>query len=293
MRSQRYLRDELRFLTEFGALFDVIEQGAVSQSRRLEERLAGSTPLSDVLERDFFPLLPPSAARHPLVRGAGRGGRLLVVVTSDEGLVGSLHTAVIREALARADERTRWVFIGQRGVRLLGTRVANAHAMSIPSEEEAERSVRRVSQFVLTQYLREGLQDAWLISPRFVSMTRQEVVARPLLPLPVDGRLAPSEIEGMQDMVIEPSAARVVEALGAQWVEAVCRDSFWSSRRAEFAARTLHIESSRQELAKQTKAAQYAFFKTMHERVDVMVRETCVVQRHVVQRKAAQARAAR
>jgi F0F1-type ATP synthase gamma subunit len=283
MRSQRHLRDELRFLTEFNALFDVVEQGAVSRLHRLDEQLAGYVPLGDVLEREFFPLLPPAAAQHPLVRGGSRG-RLLVVITSDEGLVGFLHTAVIREAIGRADGNSRWVFVGQRGPRLLGVRVANAHLMPAPSEDEVGEQVARLSQFILAQYRRQALRDVWLVSPRFVSMTRQDVIARQLLPLPWRG---PSALDPIQDLVIEPSADGVVEALAARWVEAVCRDMFWSARRAEFAARTLHIESSRQELAKQTKTVQHAFFKTMHERVDVMVRETCVVQRHVVRRKAA------
>ncbi len=288
MRSQKHLRDELRFMTEFGALFDVVEQGAVSHLRRLEEYLTGYIPVSERLEREFFPLLPPAAQQHPLVRG-GTQGRLLVVFTSDEGLVGFLHTVVIREALGKADPKTQWVFVGQRGMRLLSGQIGQARVIPIPVEEDAASQLRRVSQFVVQQATRSGLRDAWLISPRFLSMTRQDVCARQLLPLPVR---APSAARGIQDLIIEPSLGRVVERLAALWVEAVCLDSFWSSRQAEFAARTLHIESSRLELAKRTKAIQHEFFKTLHERVDVMVRETCVVQRHVSKRSAARARGA-
>lgn len=285
MRSQKHLRDEMRFITEFGALFDVVEQGAVSHLRRLAEYLTGYTPVSERLEREFFPLLPREARQHRLVRGGARG-RLLVVFTSDEGLVGFLHTAVIREALAKADGPTQWMFVGQRGLRLVGAHLEQARMVPIPEEEHAAAQLRRVSHFVLTQYRQHQLRDAWLITPRFLSMTRQEVSARQLLPLPLRNSSASS---GLQDLVIEPSIGRVVERLAAMWVEAVCLDSFWSARQAEFAARTLHIESSRQELAKRTKAVQHEFFKTLHERVDVMVRETCIVQRHVSKRSAARA----
>jgi hypothetical protein len=91
--------------------------------------------------------------------------------------------------------------------------------------------------------------------------------------------VSPTTDAALQDLVIEPSVTRVVEALAALWVESLCIESWWSARRAEFAARALHMESSRQELSKHRKQLRYEFFKQVHGRVDVMVRETCVVQR--------------
>ena len=85
----------------------------------------------------------------------------------------------------------------------------------------------------------------------------------------------------MTDLVIEPSVERVVELLASMWVEAVCLETLWSARRAEFAARALHVEVSRQELGKRARRVRHEFFKTLHERVDVLVRETCVVQRRL------------
>jgi len=275
MRSQKRLRDELRFITEFNTLCDVIQQSAVSQLSRANARATQQPLLMEILRREFLPLVPASAAAHPLVR-AGVRGHLLVVFTSDEGLVGPLHAEVVRQAQQRAGRQTQWIMVGQRGMRLLGTQAVTSRVMPIPSEDEEPDRLRKLSAVILAQFTREALQDAWLVAPQFISTTRQEVTAQQLLPLPVP----PSQGRHSDEaLIIEPSVERIVHELATLWVEYACVETFWSARRAEFAARALHMERSRQELATHSKRLQYEFFKALHERVDVMVRETCVMQR--------------
>jgi F0F1-type ATP synthase gamma subunit len=274
MLSPRRLRDELRFVAEFHTIFDVIQQTAVTQLQRLEPKAGQGAAASALIARDILQALPAAAGAHPLVRG-GRTGRLLVVLTSDEGLVGPLHALVARRARELAGDGTRWMLVGQRALRLLAGVSPRVRSMPMPREEEAPARLRRLSQAVLAQYEREGLRDALLVAPRFVSRTRQEIAAVPLLPLALPAPAA----SGARETVFEPSVEAVVRTAAAVWLEAVCVERYWSARRAEFAARALQMESSRQELGQQTRRLRHQFFKTMHKRVDVMVRETCVVQR--------------
>lgn len=281
MQSQKRLRDELRFVTEFNALFDVMQQVAVSQLRRTDERAALHPGISDLLLRDVIATLPARSRRHPLVTGGG-GARLIVAVTSDEGFVGPLHANVIRQAASRAEEAraAAWVFVGQRGVKLLGDGAASSEVMAVPPDDEADAEMRRLAAYLIDRYTGDSLQDVWLAAPRFVSASHQEVIVRQLLPLPVGGASAAKEAW----RALEPSLDRVLQELAQCWVEAVCVETFWSARRAELAARALHVESSRQELARHAKAIRHEFFKTLHERADVLVRETCVVRRRAGQR---------
>lgn len=278
MRPQKSLRDELQFITEFGDLLDVMQQAAVSKLRGVEEQLASQAALTELLARDCFPLLPEAARAHPLLRSTGQG-QLLVVVTSDEGMVGPLHAAVVRQALSRAAQDTQWLCIGQRGSRLLGRTAAQRRVLPLPKEEEAEPAWQRISADILSQFTREGLKEAWLLAPRFLSMTRQDVAVHQLLPLPVSETVRETD---EREHLFEPSLDRVVNRLAAAWVHGCCVEAFWSARRAEFAARAHHVEDARQGLAKRTKAVRHEFFKILHERVDVLVRETCLVQRRLV-----------
>lgn len=288
MQSQKRLRDELQFVTECTALFDVMQQVAVSQLRQAEAAEARQVHLTDLLTREFFPLLPAAAHQDPLVRG-GAGGRLVILITSDEGMVGPLYASVARAALAHADDTTQWVLIGQRGARLLGERAAGATVIPFPDEDTADAQMQQLSDEILRHCQQHGLREVWVIASTFISMTRQEVTAQRVLPLP----LRPAgEMTAVPRLVLEPSCARVVTQMASWWMAAACLEAVWSSRRAEYAARAMHVEASRQELTKRAKRVRYEWFKVSHERVDVLVRESCVVQRHAAKVRARRAAAA-
>lgn len=280
MRTHRRVSDELRFVSEFNILLDVTQQVAISQLRRLDERLAQAPPLVEVLAREYLPLLPRAARSSALVQG-GAQGRLLLLLTSDEGMVGPLHASVVQRAMTYSDETTQWLVLGQRGLRLLGRQSRSVESMPVPSEDEVPEWCRRLGVGLRTRFVREQLQHVWLIAPHFVSPTRQDIVVHQVLPLPVPELPVPIEDD---ERVMEPSLDRVLEALAALWVEHVCLEAFYSARRAELAARALHVESSRHELAQHSQRLRHELFKSLHERVDLQVRETCVVQRQVASR---------
>lgn len=282
MHTQRQLRDQLEFVNEFSALFEVLQQVAVSQLRKAEEQARARAFVTELMRQDWLARLPAVCRSHGLVRGGPRG-RLIVLVTSDQGFVGPLHGAVARQALAMADAATQWILVGQRGLRMLGAKVKPVAVLPIPAEDAADEAMRQCGRQIVARYLREGLQDSWMIAPRFLSTMHQDVRAERLLPLPVD----PGNPRRDEELVLEPALDQVMEELALTWVEGACVEMFWSARRAEFAARALHVESSRQELAKHAKQLHHEFFKTLHTRMDVMVRETCVVQRDVARRRAA------
>lgn len=287
MRSQKQLRDELRFVNEFNTLFDVVQQTAVTQTRHLEERAGAMRLLTEAIKRDFLALLPQAAAQHAFMRG-GDKGRLLVVITSDEGLVGPLHANIVEEASRRVVEPTTWLFLGQRGLRMIGGQpmAEPAQVIAMPPDERTDEQLLRVRQFIIRQYQARQLKDVWVIAPKYVSMTHQEIFIQQLLPLPVDkGR------NSDERLVLEPALDPVIERLTQVWIETVLRDCYWSARRAEYSARAMHVEAARQELARQNLRVRHEFFKAQHERVDVMVRETCVVQRQIAGIKRRQVKA--
>jgi F0F1-type ATP synthase gamma subunit len=157
----------------------------------------------------------------------------------------------------------------------LGEQAIRPRFMPLPADEELEPTVHRLRQLLVEQFTREALRDVWLVAPHFRSAMRQEVVARQLLPLALR---RPSAASAVEDLVIEPSVGTVVHALAGLWIETVCVEVLRSARLAELAARAIQMESSRQELTRQSQRLRYACFKSLHERMDVIVRETCVVQ---------------
>ena len=282
MKSFNALRDELKFVGEFRALFDVIQQVAMAQLHRLDEVLEGQPRVSEALRREFFPLVPASARRLRWVRGGDRG-RLVVVVTSEEGMAGPLYGEVARRAQALATPETHWVLLGSRGLRALDAPKEHVRVIPMPEQDTLAAQLGSLAQWLVREYRQRRLESVWLVAAEYRSPTRHEITAQQVLPLPLP---AGHEPEGDRELIIEPSAARAVQALAAVWAQALCRDVVWSARRAECAARALHMEDARQQLGRRAERLRHGFFKAQHERVDVMVRESCVIQRLAAVRRA-------
>ena len=289
-RSQKRLREDLRFVGEFRTLCDVMQQAAVSQLVRSDGIVAGAPRVLQFLARECLPMLPASAASHPLLRRGQppfdqKGGRPLlpgdrrtiVLMTSDDGLVGPLHTLTARRAMSLAGPNASWVLVGQRAARLVGGSLQRVRQMPWPSDDTAETKWRRLAEILLDEYRRGVMTEAVLVAPRYLSRTRQEPAVYPLLPLPAEG--LGSALRPGESLIVEPSLDQVVEALALMWMTASGLEAQALAHRAEHAARILHMERARDELATSAKQLRYDLFKTMHTRVDVMVRETCVVQR--------------
>ncbi len=283
-RSPKQLRDELRFLTDFGTLCDVMQQAALSQLAHDDDAAGAAPRVRDFLQRECLPMLPSSAAAHPLL--AHRDGRrTIVLLTSNEGLVGPLHGLVARKALALAQGPTAWILIGQRALRLLGPSARGARQMPLPSDADAAAKWHRFGEVLVNDAMRGASTEAVLVAARYVSRSRQEIAVYPLLPLPMD---AIGSAPRPQEILLEPSLDAVIQSLAVAWIASTGLEAQASARRAEHAARILHMERARDELTGQARSLRHHLFKTMHTKIDVMVRETCVVHRLAeVRRRAA------
>src|SRR3990167_4823766 len=107
MSSPKALQDELRFVTDFHELLDVMQQVAVLQLRHCDEEAVRRVNLAQVLLKTCIPMVPVEAMDELSVRGGPRG-QAIVLLTSDEGFMGPLLTETMRRALENADASTRW-----------------------------------------------------------------------------------------------------------------------------------------------------------------------------------------
>lgn len=275
MRSLKPVEEELSFIHACSLLFDVWQQAALAQLRRLQDGQAGQARVTERLAALAVPLMPPSSARLPWACGEAVGGRgsLMVVVTSDDGLVGPLHHDVVRAALSHAAEPSRWIAVGSRGHRLLEEEGVRLNRWAFPSEAELESAADAIVSEWMEMLTRQPTESAWLVYPELVTMTVQRPSALRLLPWPVPPLAMPDAL------VIEPSASRAAEELGRLWLTHHLLEAMTASHLAELAARAVHLEASRDELGQRLRQVRRERFKLMHERVDVMVRELRSVRR--------------
>jgi F-type H+-transporting ATPase subunit gamma len=188
--------------------------------RRAQERVEAARPYAEEITNviaDIFKRDPEY--KHPYLEVRDVRKRLVVLITTDRGLVGALNSNNIRLALREMNESpsaASVVTIGRKGRdmmrRLRKELVADRSGLGDrPSMGDVLPAIR----VAMEQYENGDVDQVDLVYAQFISAGRQRAVARRLLPLDVPeatGKLA-------ADFVYEPEPKDVLDALLPRYVE--------------------------------------------------------------------------
>ena len=229
--------------------------------------------LSVVLEQ-FFRLIPPQQCRHPfLERPAPPLG--IVIITSDEGFLGGLNSAVIQRALAaREGQSAELMVLGGRGKNYFTDIGQPFKQFPGIGEHIVSQRVEALRDHIVAQFLHRKVARVLVVYPRPLSFTQQEVCSEQLLPYerpPRGSGVGPPE---PTETILEPSAYSIIEYLIKLWLTRRIHEVFWQSRLAELGARAMHLEASFLELAQAKKKQTLQYFRGLHEVTDTSIRET-------------------
>jgi F-type H+-transporting ATPase subunit gamma len=220
MASLRDLRRRIRSVKNTQKITKAMELVAAAKMRRAQERVEAARPYAEEITNviaDIFKRDPEY--KHPYLEVREVRNRLVVLVTSDRGLVGALNSNNIRLALREMNESpggASVVTIGRKGRdmmrRLRKELVADRSGLGDrPSMGDILPAIR----VAMEQYENGDADQVDLVYARFISAGRQQATARRLLPLQVPeatGELA-------ADFIYEPEPKDVLDALLPRYVE--------------------------------------------------------------------------
>jgi F-type H+-transporting ATPase subunit gamma len=220
MASLRDLRRRIRSVKNTQKITKAMELVAAAKMRRAQERVEAARPYAEEITNviaDIFKRDPEY--KHPYLEVRDVQKRLVVLITTDRGLVGALNSNNIRLALREMNESpgaASVVTIGRKGRdmmrRLRKELVADRSGLGDrPSMGDVLPAIR----VAMEQYETGDVDQVDLVYAQFISAGRQRAVARRLLPLEVPeatGKLA-------ADFIYEPEPKDVLDALLPRYVE--------------------------------------------------------------------------
>ncbi len=246
--QERILRRRIRSVQATKKITRAMELIAASRIVKAQARVQAAQPYADGITdvvRDLqaaaggssSPLLLP----RPTIRRAAT-----VIVAADRGLAGGYNSAVVRAGEAQMrlhaaeGRRTALVAVGRKAegyFRFRGVPIEATFAgfSDNPSYEDA----RRVAAAVTGPFEREELDHVEIVYTRFISVGRQEVVVRPLLPLDQEGFAGGDGRPegGGGDYEYEPNPEAILETLLPRYAEARVYAALLNAAASEHAAR--------------------------------------------------------
>ncbi|MDD5129687.1 MAG: F0F1 ATP synthase subunit gamma [Candidatus Omnitrophica bacterium] len=275
MQTMATIKKDMEFNRGLSSLIEVLKNIAVSQYRSLEHKFGGFDKFMQAIE-SYFEFIDYSAVRHPFLAPTNKN-QVMVVVTSDSGLLGGLNMQVVSKALAEMGSNPgQLVVIGDRGK--MYARESGLPFVAYPGINDEERLAQA---FQLRDYLfRNALRGKFgllkVVYPHPVSFTLQRVETVtffPFLPEFWAAKQNADKARVMPEIIFESKVSDIVEYLIYLWMGQKLYDIFGLSRLSEFAARYVHLEDSLRRLKEMDGKLKLQYFRVRHEIIDQSMRE--------------------
>ena len=266
------LKQEIQFNNRLSGLLDALKSIAAQQFQALERKFRTNPVFFEVVQT-VLGTFDVEHLSHPFTRPEGPKG--VIIVTSETGLLGGLNQQVV---LAAMQEYRRapgeLIVIGERGVAYIREAGLSCKAFVGIPESARDALAGEVRDYALNQVLSGRLAGLSIAYPRALSFTLQRVELIRVLPC-AEWFRAGTVARGIRSgpVLLESPAANVVEYLVWLWLGEKMIEVLKSSRLAELAARSVHLEGSSQELQRRGKKLQLRYFRERHELIDRNMRE--------------------
>jgi F-type H+-transporting ATPase subunit gamma len=237
---------------------------AASRMRRAQQVALAGRPYADLMNRVHESAVKRiEQSEHPLLVERPVKKELLLVISTDKGLCGPLNTNLLREVAKTDASVTAYVTAGRKGRQFIQRSRRELIADFEMKEHVAFLESKKVSKFLIDQFLSGAADRVSVAYTNFVNTVVQNPVIQPLLPISELGRKLEAEIsdghgqdrhetkEGKRqaleesiEYLFEPAADKVLGALLPHYIHFQVYHMFLEARASEHSARMVAMKNA-------------------------------------------------
>ncbi len=241
--STKEIKTRIRSMESTKQITKAMEMVASSKLRRAQAQVSASRPYFKLLHKTISDIV--SAEREcesAYLKEQTAGKPAYIVIAGDRGLAGGYNNNVFKLVMERISGSDAQVLpIGRKAadffhshhVAVISDAYRNAESMSVGDCFSAAKALCK-------GFLAGQFSQVNVVYTDFVSVLSQTPVVMPLLPLLGVGQTQPSQI------LYEPSASEVLEAIVPEYLGGVLYGALCESRASEQAARRNAMDAASQ-----------------------------------------------
>lgn len=263
MANLRDIRRRIRSVNNTAQITRAMQMVAAAKMRKAQQSAIQGRPYATLLAEVLRELSGTCTQLcHALMAERPAGTTVVVVVSTDKGLCGSLNSNLFRELLQYDPTKTVFVAVGRKGAQFITRSHRRLIAEFTWRETHLLGMARTVSRFVSGLFLDGDVDRAELVYTDFVSTLRQEPRRRQFLPIreigslvaavdPAGQRAAPAAAEvvaerlsGCVGFTFEPSMGDVLQPLLVLALDFLLYQVILEARASENSARMVAMKSA-------------------------------------------------
>ncbi len=268
------VKKDIEFNKRFNSIIEVLKAIAVSQFHILEKKIKVFERFDPILQ-EFFDSVDTENLQHPFLgSGEVQGPRIVVGVTSDQGLLGGGNMRIVKTAIGLMDsERDLLVVIGEQGKKFARDSHVSFEAFPGIQDDQRYAQARALRTYLFKQVATGMFRSIQIIYNRAFSLVNQRMEINTLLPVSrTEGKSSAPRVS-LSQMILETSFGSILEYLIYLSMGRKLNDIFGMSRLAELAARFVHLEESTQRIQELNRKLTLKYFRLRHELIDQSMRE--------------------
>jgi F-type H+-transporting ATPase subunit gamma len=245
MATLRDIRRQLHSVKNIEKITQAMEMVAASRLRRAQNKAEASIPYYLKLKEILDNLLGGSEdLTHPLITPRKVKKTAVIVVAGDRGLCGSYNQAVFNAAdkfLQKFNlNEVEVIPVGRKAVNHYAAgKYQTAHAIPVWGGKITHEEIHAFTHAIIERYLKEELDEVWVIYTHFVSLAKRSIVIDKFLNIEFEKKEARPP-----NYILEPNAydifAEILPRYSSAKISSVLNEAYLS----ELAARIFSMRAA-------------------------------------------------
>jgi len=228
---------------------------------------------------------------HPFAKKRETAKSLVVIVTSDKGLAGSVNSAVLKkvEEIFKKNQNVATICIGRKATEFAHRQKKEVlSSLTNVKDDVALTDVEAMTSLIIEQFETGEYSDVQVVYQNFISTFEQEPTLRQILPFdpaeisfimqgirPKHGKWSADTLQAETQIIytIEPSAEEVLNTLIPQLIQIMLYHALIESKASEHSARMVAMKNATDKSKELAKSLTLKFNKQRQAAITAEVSE--------------------
>lgn len=274
MPNARQVKQRIGTANNIAKITKAMEMVSASKMRRAQEQTLAARPFALALHESLQKLAHEAHPDlHPLLSRHEEGTDILILISTDKGLCGSLNQNLFKAVLdwRKAHQNGEVIVVGKKGVtfaRFLGLPV-EAQFINMPDPISLS-DILPITSLVMQNFIEKKYRSVSIAYMNFINTLSQKTELEQLLPVQA-AAVAPDEDtdhkEAAHEYVFEPSSQEILSELLPYFVENSLYQAFLESKASEHSARMVAMKNASENARDLVKELKLVYNKSRQESI--------------------------
>ncbi len=280
MANAREVRLRIKSVKNISQITRAMQAVSASNVRKAMQAMLHTRPYSQKAWQVLTHLAqqPGRASLHPLLSKRSQVKKVIaIVITGDRGLAGAYNTNIVRYTMHFFDKfpaEVCYVTVGRKGRDLLARRRKNivaefSHLPPAPTFTD----VAPIGKIVVDEFLKEAVDEVYLVYTDFINMVKQNATIKKLLPLEIENteqRVQDFEVikeKAHATYIYEPGETEIIDEIVPRFTGLQVYQAILESLASEHAARMVAMKNATDSAIELSSALQLEYNKARQQTI--------------------------